>query len=175
MTLRTNNLMRELLGRKDLDLEGITGSIPEGMLRELASSYEEIDGVVVPTGWADSFQKTNDDETGIECLASKIHVDAFLPRDTPLADMVGVALAYARQLRKRLGTSSLRGPFRVIIGASPKDEESVRDTCVIRFHRMRPGQQWLKEDLEGYKSPIMTLDFSLPGTPGTPLKVATPE
>jgi hypothetical protein len=162
MTLRTNNLMRMLFGHHGLDYEGTTAAVPEALMRELASTYEEIDGVVIPKGWANSFQKTNDDETGIECIASKIHIDAFLPRNTPLVDMVDVAMAYAHELAERLNSSSLGGAFRVIIGASPMDEESVRNTCVVRFHRIRQGQQWLNEDLEGYKSPIMTLDFSLP-------------
>jgi hypothetical protein len=76
--------MRELFDHDDLDLDRITASIREATMRELASGNEEIDGAVVSAGWAKSFQKTNDAETGSS---------AFL---------VGAALAYARELKERL-------------------------------------------------------------------------
>jgi hypothetical protein len=154
--------MRNLLRHGGFDLDRIGGTVPEAMMHELANGYEEVDGIVVPKGWADSFRKSATDETGIECLASKMHVDAFLPEQVPPIVMVRTALAYAYALKAELKASPLEGLFRVIIGASLKDDDSVRDTCVVRFHRLRQGQKWLEDDLEGYRQPIMTLDFSLP-------------
>jgi hypothetical protein len=39
---------------------------------------------------------------------------------------------------------------------------SIVATLALRCSRRSLFEPWLKEDLEGYKSPIMTLDFSLP-------------
>jgi hypothetical protein len=105
MTITANRAMRNLLGHGDLDPDRVGVAIPEAMMDELANGYEEVDGIVVPKGWVDSFKKSATDETGIECLASKMHVDAFLPRNAPLIEMVRTALAYAQALKAQLKAS----------------------------------------------------------------------
>jgi hypothetical protein len=55
--------------------------------------------------------------------------------------------------------------FRVIV-ALPED-----DDCTVRFHQIRPGENWSAEDLEGYKSEaILVFDVA---SSRQPLSLAT--
>ena len=149
--------MRTLIGDDAVSPQEVSSVIPERMLAELNSGYEEVSGCVVPKGSFESgIEKGEEDDTGIECGISKMHVGDFVDEAiTSLVDMIRIGISYALVLEKTLIHSKVQGPFRIIIAG---DEQS--GTCVIRFHRVRPEQRWLLENLEEYKNgPVMTLDF----------------
>ena len=142
-------------------LDSVDVPVPMGMLDEVSAGYKEVDGIVVSRGWHHSLADRTDDETGIECMLSKMHIDDFVPEQTPLCEMVRIGVAYAHVLQHALSTSLLKGCFHVIVSASAEEDESIGNTCVLRFHRLRLGQVWLVDDLEAYKQPIITLEFCL--------------
>lgn len=84
------------------------------------------------------------DATGLECSANKLRMEALFPArlvvSCPLL-LLTAGLLTARLLQAEL--SRLPGRFNVIVSY---DGES----CAVRFHKIRAGQRWLSEDLEGY-------------------------
>jgi len=84
------------------------------------------------------------DPTGLECSANRLRMesmlDARLVRTCPLL-LLTAGLLTARAMSEAL--SRHRGRFNVILSY---DGES----CVVRFHKIRAGERWLAEDLEGY-------------------------
>jgi len=84
------------------------------------------------------------DQTGLECSANKLRMEAMLEprlfRSCPLL-LLTAGLVTARAVSIEL--SRYPGRFNVILSY---DGES----CAVRFHKIRAGQRWLAEDLDGY-------------------------
>jgi hypothetical protein len=84
--------------------------------------------------------KQQDDATGLECLLNRIHIDDFVDESTPIKVMIQIAICYALKLKDALLSSTLDGPFRIIISG-----DSPGHSCTVRFHRLRPHQAWLAD------------------------------
>ncbi|HUJ29391.1 MAG TPA: hypothetical protein VLW85_25400 [Myxococcales bacterium] len=84
------------------------------------------------------------DPTGLECSANKLLMegmfDAHLIDSCPLL-LLTAGLITARALSGEL--SRHPGRFNVILSYDG-------DSCAVRFHKIRAGQRWLADDLEGY-------------------------
>jgi hypothetical protein len=84
------------------------------------------------------------DQTGLECSANKLRMEAMLePRlvdSCPLL-LLTAGLFTARAVSRELARYPER--FNIILSY---DGES----CAVRFHKIRAGQRWLLEDLDGY-------------------------
>ncbi len=85
------------------------------------------------------------DLTGFECFVNHIHVEDLLG-DRALADKPailrqGVALALA--IQKSLRSMFPDQQFQVILAFS-------EDGCSVRFHLIRPTEEWLASDLDAY-------------------------
>jgi len=84
------------------------------------------------------------DETALECSANKLRMetmlDARLVRSCPLL-LLTAGLLTAQVMSSALARYGDR--FNVILSY---DGEG----CAVRFHKIREGQRWLAEDLEGY-------------------------
>lgn len=82
--------------------------------------------------------------TQLECCANKLAMEALvhpaLALTCPLL-LLTAGLMMAQELSRRL--AALPGRFNVIVSY---DVES----CTVRFHKIRAGQRWLSDDLEGY-------------------------
>jgi len=156
MKTKCNELMRHLMKGQGRSTENLHAEIPKPLLKRLQLGFKEFNGVIVPKDHFKAPSISRDDETGLECLMSKEHLEDFLPDSVSVQALVSHGTAYADKLRESLEKSGLHGHFRVIISAIPEDR-----TCTIRFHRVRPGQTWLDADLETYKSEaVMTIDFN---------------
>lgn len=84
------------------------------------------------------------DATGLECSANKLRMEAMFPARIVLSCpllLLTAGLLTARLLAAEL--SRYPGRFNVILSY---DGES----CAVRFHKIRAGERWLSEDLEGY-------------------------
>jgi hypothetical protein len=84
------------------------------------------------------------DPTNLECSANKLRMEAMLDARLVLSCpllLLTAGLVTARALSGEL--SRFPGRFNVILSY---DGES----CAVRFHKIRAGQRWLAEDLEGY-------------------------
>jgi len=157
MQIRSNQLMKNLIGNSATDPERVSAIIPAKMLDEINNGFEEVCGVVSARGrMHKSSGKQRDDETGIECVINKFHIDDFVDESTPVKEMVPIAICFALKLKDSLLASTLDGPFRIIISGS------MGHSCTVRFHRLRPMQAWLADDLESYKTEaLMSIDFGL--------------
>jgi hypothetical protein len=84
------------------------------------------------------------DQTGLECSANRLRMESMLDgrltRSCPLL-LLTAGLLTASAMSVALARYS--GRFNVIVSY---DGES----CAVRFHKIRAGQRWLAEDLEGY-------------------------
>ena len=84
------------------------------------------------------------DETGLECFANKLRMDSMF--EPGLVDSCPLLLLTAGLMTARVISRELahyRARFNVIVSYDG-------DTCAVRFHKIRSGQRWLAEDLEGY-------------------------
>ncbi|MFY9843053.1 MAG: hypothetical protein WA718_17530 [Terriglobales bacterium] len=97
------------------------------------------------------------DRTGFECFINHVH----LPFDGTNQTLIS-CLEYVATLQQTLMPLTDRR-FRVIVSLS-EDDESPKFACTVRFHQIRPGEDWIEEDIEGYKSEAM-LVFDVPSLP----------
>ena len=137
--MRTNYKMSGLL--KDLQTHDIVLS-PEAS-RILAAGFVEERGCVLLASEAHNSKHTPIadafDETGYECFVNHLHLESL--RD---------ALELAKQLAQSLSERFKCG-FAVIVGFDGRE-------ATVRFHKIRPGQSWLHDDLEKYQEAIAVLD-----------------
>ena len=85
------------------------------------------------------------DKTGYECFINHVH----RPFDGTGASLKS-SLSYAIALEKGLARIAKNRSFQVIV--SVNDHE-----CTIRFHRLRQGEAWIADDLEGYADDAVLL------------------
>ena len=170
MNVRANRSMKELLGADAESPQRVRSECPRALAAELRDGFKEVDGCVVPKLfdggpiWSTIHPRVDGqhDETGFECGLSKIHVEDFAGSALPLADLACLGIAYALQLRAALLRSFNSGVFRIIIDAQLPDPdlEVHGSICTVRHHKIRPGQLWLTDDLDGYKlNGVMVIDF----------------
>lgn len=84
------------------------------------------------------------DATCLECSANRLRMETLFPPRLVLS--CPLLLLTAGLLTAQLIASELarhEGRFNIILSY---DGES----CAVRFHRIRKGERWLAEDLEGY-------------------------
>jgi hypothetical protein len=83
------------------------------------------------------------DATGFEAFINHVHLDEELA--LPAADPAVLAQAgrYATGLSELLATEHPGDDFVLILAVS--------DSCVVRFHKLRSGEAWVADDLEGYE------------------------
>ena len=90
------------------------------------------------------------DRTGFECFVNHIHIGDFV--DAPNADeSLAQALAWAKAIQAKL--ESL-GRFNVIVSCHESD-------CSVRFHRLRTGEAWLTDDLDGYTEEVLVIPVGI--------------
>jgi hypothetical protein len=105
------------------------------------------------------------DKTGFECLINHVH----LPFDGSNETLIS-CLEYAAMLQEALMPLATERLLRVIVSLS-EDDEFPKFACTVRFHQIRPGETWIAEDLEGFKSEaILVVDVS---SSSQPLSLAT--
>lgn len=80
------------------------------------------------------------DKTGIECPANHIHLEDYVKLD-PLGQF-RQAVLFVKQLARLLGE---------VIPENEFQGNFERDSAIVGFHKVRAGEEWLSDDLEGYK------------------------
>lgn len=84
------------------------------------------------------------DRTAYECFVNHIHIEDYLENGgLPPLEMLGRAIALARELKARL--SQLHGDkhFRIIVAFCDL-------TCTVRFHTIRPDEEWVDKNAVGF-------------------------
>jgi hypothetical protein len=90
------------------------------------------------------------DKTGFECFINHVHLRFDGTRQTLIP-----CLEHAEALQKALLPFTGDRQFRVIVALADDDD------CTVHFHQIRQGENWISQDLEGYKSEAM-LVFDIP-------------
>jgi hypothetical protein len=122
--------------------------LSEKLWQLLAQGFTGFGGAIVFTAMrniAENVKPENfPDLTGFECFVNHIHVEDQLDNPIPTQTALlkqGIAFALATESRIR---STFPGkPFKVIVAAN-------QSGCGVRFHLVRPGEEWLASDLDGY-------------------------
>jgi hypothetical protein len=161
--------MLELLGGDPEFYEGSSIPMPPELEACATNGFKEVDGCVVPSSFNRLAIFTEDkpripnqnDETGFECSIHDISVGSYFDSEVELEELARTGLDFAFILRRELLKSQIQAPFRFIISAQSADRKlGIGPTCTVRFHRIRVGQAWLSDNLEGYKmEAIAVLDF----------------
>jgi hypothetical protein len=97
------------------------------------------------------------DKTGFECFINHVQLP-FAGTNESLVS----CLKYAETLRDSLLPLTQDRHFEVIVSLSD-DAPSPRFACVVRFHQIRPGENSISENLDGYKSEAV-LVFDVPSS-----------
>jgi hypothetical protein len=130
--------MRKLLG----DLQPHESVLSLEILHVLAAGFVEEQGCVLLASQAhnSAFTRVADthDETGYECFINHLHIESLQE-----------ALELAQRLTNTL-TERFKSGFAVIIAFDGSE-------ATVRFHKLRPGQTWLSDNLEGYEEGIAVL------------------
>ena len=158
MRISRNQRMLVLLGGDAAFTEPSSYPIPDALRRLLDGGFEHKSGltflrslVVARASALESLTKS-EDETGIETFVNEIHIEDFVEVELPFVEVARLACDFAFMLTTRLQNLKPQTRFRVIVSAmAVSPSGSVRDTCVVRFHEQRDGQQWLSEDLDQYR------------------------
>ncbi|MCK2239361.1 MULTISPECIES: hypothetical protein [unclassified Crossiella] len=118
-----------------------------------------LSGALVFAALAGSGIPAGPDLTGRECLANKLHLSYHLPVSTGVPDDGSEPDVEESDQRLMLRQGILLGfavcelaanlpepvPVRSIVSVS-------RSAGTFRFHQIRDGEQWLTEDLDGYRT-----------------------
>lgn len=163
MTVRTNRAMLDFLGGDPEFLEPNSVAVPEQLVRELSSGFKEVHGCIVPTGFeGDVAAESTLDETGFECLLSKTYLQDSFSYNVSLSELCRIGLAYGFYVLHAISASQVHGEFRFIVDAQlPSPDAPRANACSVRFHKLRPDQPWLSEDLESYKqNAILVMDWT---------------
>jgi hypothetical protein len=83
------------------------------------------------------------DATGYEAVINHFHVDSLGDG----LDDFRLALGATGEIRRQLQETVSAQPVRIIISRNLSGEYI---GSTVRFHRVRPGETWLSDDLEGY-------------------------
>jgi hypothetical protein len=87
-------------------------------------------------------QKHFPDKTGYECFVNHVHLDYTGTRRSAMT-----CLAYGTKLGIGLTKFAPRQRFQILASFST---DSISG-CTVRFHLIRPGENWASDDLEAYK------------------------
>jgi hypothetical protein len=162
--------MLELLGGDPEFYEMASIPMPPELEACVTDGFKEVDGCIVPKSFellrifSDAKPRiaNQHDETSVECSIHEVSIDAYFNRDVDLKELARTGCDFAWLVRRELLRSNVQGPIRIIVSAQAPDVQlRVGPTCTVRFHRLRNGQAWLANDLEGYRlEAIAAFDFS---------------
>jgi hypothetical protein len=128
--MRINQSMREYLS----NLQAYDSVLSRKLSSVLVAGFVEEEGCVLLASEAHNpvaDRAATQDETGYECFVNHLHIKNL-----------GEALEFARRLNRALA-ERFEVDFVVIVSFDGRE-------ATVRFHKLRAGQTWLNENLEGY-------------------------
>ncbi|MFD3745963.1 hypothetical protein [Nocardia sp. NPDC058633] len=168
LTVTMNDRTTKLLGLRDgfggLDPEeGLSSGLRTWVDRGIGCRGEVVCWAPVPAH-ADDAPGRSFDLIGWECFHTLFHLEDFVPVDSTYAEgpIIGVdaqrtllrqGIALAREVGRLAGELSTPLPLRCIVAI---DETN----GTFRFHRIRPNESWLLDDLDSYdRGCVVVIDF----------------
>ena len=100
------------------------------------------------------------DPVGLECSANHYHIDR--PGDGSLRASAIAGIVAAREFKRMIEATKVPGEFRLIVSANYNRYcNPPFHGAVVRFHKIRPNNDWIGDDLELYKREgILTIDWT---------------
>ncbi|MFF2085913.1 hypothetical protein ACFVVM_19210 [Nocardia sp. NPDC058176] len=178
-----NDLAARVLGVRG----GFGGLDPDGGLaaglRTWVDSGIECHGEVVcwrpVPAHADDAPGQAFDPTGWECSQTSFHLEDFVPVETTYAEgpiisvdaqrtLLRQGIALAREVGRLAGDLDTPIPLRCVIATNETNG-------TFRFHRIRPEESWLVDDLDSYDGDcVVAIDFPAIRPPQSPPAAAQP-
>jgi hypothetical protein len=131
--------------------EKLSGKVSE----LLEQGFIDLGGTIVFTAMRDIAENVKPenfpDLTGFECFVNHIHIEDQL--DGPVPDQTALlrqGIAFALATENQLRCTFPGENFKVIVAASA-------DGCGVRFHLVRPREEWLATDLDSYAEEAILL------------------
>lgn len=91
------------------------------------------------------------DRTAYECFVNHVHLENYLENGgLPPLELLGRGIAFARELLQRLSQLHGTKEFRVIIASDGH-------TSTVRFHTIRPDEQWVSKGLDGFREEALAI------------------
>jgi len=91
------------------------------------------------------------DRTAYECFVNHVHLEDYLENGgLPPLQLLGRAIAFARELLQRLSRLYGVKEFRVIVASDGH-------TATVRFHTIRPDEQWVSKGVEGFREEVFAI------------------
>jgi hypothetical protein len=129
-------------------------ALPERLLTLLNEGFVEEEQCVFlgPLKQAAQVQRLDfPDRTGYECFVNHVHVEEYLGNGgLPPLELLGCGIALARELKERLSRLHGTKRFRIIIASDGS-------SCTVRFHTVRPDEEWVAKDLNGSKEEAIAI------------------
>lgn len=147
-SVRMNRRMMFRLGPSNPADFVSTEQLDGNLAKLLAQGFTNIDRAIVYAALDEVAENVKPehfpDLTGFECFVNHVHIedqlsDLTADENTILKQGIGFALATESQLSSQFPCRA----FVVIVAAKA-------DGCGVRFHLVRPGEQWLANNLDGY-------------------------
>ena len=91
------------------------------------------------------------DATGYECYVNHVRLDDHLLKPLSGDDLFAAALGVTKELRSKLRDVGDGKTFRLILSCN-------EDGAGLRFHALRPKENWLTADLESYGERLLVTD-----------------
>lgn len=150
-SIRANARMQRLI---DALASAALPPVSGRLLRHLDEGVVEREGCVLLSALAaeaPSFDARRErHRTFHECRVNHLRFAAEPDGERALA----TALTFAGQLVEMLERCGAAGPFRVIL-----TQAAAEGGCTLRFHRLRPGEDWLADGIEEeQEAAVMLLD-----------------
>ena len=140
MNAQMRKLKREIEGLRAFSLDpNLAGIIRRG--------FVELNGCTVFAQFQSSAQSVTVadcfDETGYESFINHLHVEDYLDSSFSPLERVAQGFTLTSVLARSLESHYPSITFRILLSCSSSG-------CSVRFHTLRPGQQWIRDDLESY-------------------------
>ena len=91
------------------------------------------------------------DETAYECFVNHVHLQDFLENGgLPPLELLGRAIAFARELLQRLSRLHGTKECRVIVGSDGT-------SSTVRFHTVRPDEEWVSKGHNGLREEALAV------------------
>lgn len=151
----SKNMNRKMVDRLEKLNDFIQSHSLEEKLRRLINTpILEVDGCFffedLWKGYPGASLSQFPDRTGLECFVNHVHIEDYVERTSTslTVDLLFTqGWQFATSLKERLAAYQPEVGFRVIFSAG----EGTYPSCTVRFHLIRKHENWLSEDLEGYR------------------------
>lgn len=130
------------------------GALPQKLIKLLDEGFSEENGCVFLARLKKKapVQRLDfPDETAYECFVNHVHLENFLENGgLPPLELLGRALAFARELLQRLSHLHGTKEFRVIVAS-----DGISST--VRFHTVRPDEEWASKGHNGMREEALAV------------------